>query len=209
MKPGRSRVVAAALCLVALFATAGAAQPPPLLACSGPIGRSADAAGLAQLFGAKNVKRGRIPAAEGTTLPGTLVFPDDPRRRIDIVWHDDKARRRPEMVRVGAESIWRVAVAADRSVGIGTSLAELERLNGRPFTITGFEWDYGGYVDWNGGALSRIPGGCIFGVRLRPDPDGSEEDLRAVSGDREFSSASPAMRAAAPRVESLTLGWTE
>ncbi len=49
----------------------------------------------------------------------------------------------------------------------GMTLAEIEALNGRPFKLYGFGFDYGGTtLDWNGGSLDKQAGGCTLTLRF-------------------------------------------
>jgi hypothetical protein len=193
---------------VLILGVAGArAEPPASLSCEGVFARDTDKARLVSAFGAAHVRDGEIPGAEGATEHGTLIYPDDPARRIEILWQDEKKRRIPGLVRVGPESTWTFAVQGG-ALKLGQTLAEVRALNGGPFALTGFEWDYGGTVtDWKKGRLARMPGGCTLSVIFAPDPDAPEKARLKVSGDATFSSDSPAMTAVRPKVEVLSFGW--
>ena len=118
--------------------------------------------------------------------------------------------------RTSAES---VVVRGDRTqwrtgngITLGTPLATLRRLNGRPLTLTGFGWDLGGTVlDCNGGKLAELGHESQQGrvgrtLVLRLDPPLALRDTPAyeqVLGEREFSSDSDAMRSLNPRVYEL------
>jgi hypothetical protein len=140
---------------------------------------------LALRFGAENVTTQTLPGPEGTTYEATVIYNDDPTRRAEIVWTESGATI--DSVLISApETRWR----GPHGVTVGTSLADVERANGRAFSLFGFDWDYGGWVsNWRGGALD---GDCR--VRVRFDP--GENAPMNVSGDSEFSSDSPEMRAA-------------
>lgn len=44
-----------------------------------------------------------------------------------------------------------------QGVSIGTTLKELEKLNGGPFKLAGFAWDYeGAIISWEEGKMSRV-----------------------------------------------------
>ncbi|MDE1569661.1 hypothetical protein [Aquabacter sediminis] len=199
----------AALAAFALIlGVAGArAEPPASLSCEGVFARDTDKGRLVAAFGAPHVRDGEIPGAEGSTERGTLVFADDPARRIEILWQDEKKSRIPAMVRVGPESTWTFAVPGG-TLKPGQTLAEVRALNGGPFALSGFEWDYGGTVtDWKTGRLARIPGGCTLSLIFAPDPDAPEKARLKVSGDATFSSDGAAMKAVRPKVEVLSFGW--
>jgi hypothetical protein len=155
---------------------------------------------LKQVYGARVVQSTRIELGEGETAPGTVVYPDDSLRRAEILWQDTVARRRPaRMILRGSRSLWQ----AGPGVSLGTNLQELERLNGRPFKLAGFGWDYGGMVtDWAGGALD----GSLAEIKLYLDPGPAQYESPAYSnvlGDRDYSSDLPAMQQLNPRVTQI------
>lgn len=165
-------------------------------------------AGLeAQFAGA--VRDTVIHVGEGQFEPGTVIHPDDPQRRAEIIWQDS-ARTRPWRVQVaGDSSAWRVGPG----ITLGTTLDTLARLNGAPFPITGFGWDYGGTVmGWGGGALERTLLGGNGRVLLRLSPRAAapdEADVRAVQGDGVFRSSDPAMQRLAPAVRQIIVEYDE
>lgn len=83
------------------------------------------------------------------------------------------------------------------------TLTGFERLNGRPFRLSGFGWDLWGRVtDWNGGALPQpLPGGCRDDVNFYPASKAPEKAMASVSGEESFSSKSRKMRDSRPIVK--------
>lgn len=158
---------------------------------------------LVQTYGAAAVKSGEVYLGEGQSVRGTLLFPDSPRDRVEIVWQDAKARRRPELVRIsGSSSRWQMP----DGLTLGTDLKWLERRNGEPFRLFGFSWDFEGAVtSWGSGALAAPESApCRVLVRLRPK---TTDNTRAVSGDREFPSSHPTLQAINPRVREIALSY--
>jgi hypothetical protein len=142
----------------------------------------------------------RISIGEGETMPGTVLYPDDSLRRVEIIWRDTVQHQRPARVILrGTQSKWQV----NNGVSLGTSLQDLERLNGRPFTLAGFGWDYAGVVtDWKGGTLEKP----LAGVKLYLDPGPAayrSVDYSKVLGDRDYSSSLPPMQELNPRVAQI------
>jgi hypothetical protein len=154
---------------------------------------------LAERFGAENVTNQTLPGPEGERYEATLVFADDPTRRLEITWNEDHTAVSSAMVS-NAGTQWRGAAGYT----IGTSIGDIERLNVMPFKLWGFDWDYGGWVsDWSVGTFSQSPvPGCT--TRMRFDPR-SLVNTSAASGDSEFASNNPAMRAADPAVAAFGL----
>jgi hypothetical protein len=176
---------------------------------AGPIDARASEARLVELFGARNVTRQSFEVEPGVALPATVVFASDPSRRALILWRDPEARTAPESVLIrGERSVWKT----DKGISLGTPLATLRRINGKPLTLTGFAWDLGGTVlDCNGGNLTELGQqsreglvGRTLVVRLAPAP--ALQDTPAyqqTTGDRKFSSESDAMRSLNPTVYEL------
>lgn len=152
---------------------------------------------LAKAYGAKSVRDSSIALGEGETAPGSLVYPEDPQRRVEIIWSDPAVKRAPQRaVLRGERSRWMLP----HDISLGTSLTELEHANGRPFRMTGFGWDYAGAVtSWEGGALDSL----LPGVRIYLEPrieDRAGAAYRRIQGDHEFVSSDASLRALNPRV---------
>jgi hypothetical protein len=167
---------------------------------TGPWTVETSEADLRQRYGASSVSAARIQIGEGETMPGTVLYPGDSLRRVEVIWQDSVNRRHPaRLILRGNRSQWQV----NRGISLGTSLQDLERLNGRPFTLAGFGWDYAGVVtDWKGGALDS----SLAGVKLYLDPGPAQTESAPYSqvlGDRDYSSALPAMQQLAPWVAQI------
>ena len=182
----------------------------------GPVYADSTAESLRGALGDELVADVDIGIGEGEFVPGTIVFPDDPTRALAILWHDAKRREQPRNVIVcyhndpwSAESEpcrWRV-----NGIGLGTRLSELEELNGGPFILTGFDWDYSGtVVSWDGGRLEELlePEGWRVLLRLAPEsdeagnwvPSMSYEEMAPVLGDHDLASTHPTIRKLDPRI---------
>ncbi|WP_332680694.1 hypothetical protein [Bosea sp. (in: a-proteobacteria)] len=196
--------------VLALGALPAFAQAPSPIACSGPFARNADEAALIRAFGAANVRRTRIEVGEGEKQPGAILFPNDRKRRIELTWHDGAKRRRPATIYIREGSQQAVLAPDGARIAIGTTLAEVEKANGRPFTILGFGWDYAGTAtDWRGGKLTKAGGGCRLLVRFHDTPGANGAALERVSGDREFASSDADIRAVKPVIGEILLSWAD
>lgn len=186
--------------------TARAETPTPVLSCTGPLGADSSHAKLVAAFGKENVVWTQVDGAEGEKIGSTVLFPKDPKRRIELFWADDAKRAGLTAARPGRKN----PSAAPNGVRPGMGVAEVETLNGKPFLLSGFGWDYGGSVtDWKGGALEKpAPGGCTVQVRFGL-PESVDVVAAKVAGDQEFASDDKRIRAAQPTVESIALGWPQ
>lgn len=200
-------VAAAAVAAVAglTFAVPAIAQSDPLhLECVGPFGPDSSEEFLKGLFGSGAVVSETIDGPEGTTLDATLVFPQDPTRRLIVLWQDEERRERPAAIIIREDSAW----IGPGGVRLGSDLAEVEAVNAAPFRVLGFGWDYGGAASFPSGTLSDIFGGCIMSVSF--DLDWSQDfgpEFDAIMGDQQLASDDPILRAAAPRVAEIAVGY--
>jgi hypothetical protein len=199
-------LIAAVAAAYAVAPAVQAAEGKNVLQCEGAFAKDTSHARLVQAFGKSSVAFMDIEGAEGAKVKASVVYPDEPRRRVDVVWRDEKARSRPATIRVGFKSQWRTV----RGLHIGSDLAEVEKINGKPFKMFGFDWDYGGRVsDWLGGALATVPGGCDFRLAFEPWADAPDPERGNVSGDKEFLSTDPNMRASRPTTSEIIISYPE
>jgi len=192
------------LALSSSFAPAERVAAPRVIKCEGPFGRNASHADLVKAFGDRNVVYQDIDGAEGETIKASVLYPNDAKAKLEIIWGDEKARRRPT-IRARGQSAW----ASANGIRIGIAIADVEKMNGKPFTLAGFDWDYGGRVqDWQGGELAKpLPGGCIVGMEFVHQEDAPEASLTKVSGDVHFLSDNADMRAVEPYVAVVTISY--
>lgn len=194
------------LALSSSFALAERAASPRVIKCEGPFGRNASHADLVKAFGSSSVVYQDIDGAEGETIKASVLYPNDAKAKLEIIWGDEKARRRP-MIRAKDQSGW----ASMNGIRIGMALEEIEKMNGKPFKLSGFDWDDGGRVrDWQGGALAKpLPGGCIVSVEFVHAEDAPEANLSKVTGEGEFLSDGADMRAVEPYVAVVTISYPQ
>jgi hypothetical protein len=185
-----------------LLASAPAKAPTTRqLTCALPVKKGDTAASLKQRYGAQ-ARLMEIDAAEGDTVNGMALWPNDPARRIDVFF-EERARKRVETIRLtGVKSVWRIG-----GLGVGSRLDAVVRANGRPVQIGGFGWDYGGGVDPRGGKLAKWPGGCQIGLvmdvgrNVTNPPDG-------IYGEGMTLRARDArLKAARPEVTKIFVSW--
>lgn len=180
-----------------------------MLDCDSTFRATDDPASLAARFGAAAVAKGEISLGEGFSEVGTILFGESERDRVEILWRDVSGQRGPRSVRIrGQNSNWRTPTG----VSLGDDLRRIERLNGRPFRLAGFGWDYSGtQLTWAGGRLEGSSArSCSTRVRMRPDQTTDTQGwYRQVIGDREFSSGHDAMQALNPRIYEIWLDFAD
>src|SRR5690242_17137258 len=112
------------LALLVMLPSAYAVELGAEFRCKDPFVRDGSRASLIKAFGAANVVREDIFLA-GDTVPMTVIFPKNPRRRLEIVWRDMRTER--GISKIIIESMWSVS-----GITIGASIVDVEKVNGRP-----------------------------------------------------------------------------
>ena len=151
----------------------------------GPIRASAKEEDLLQLFGAEQVQRRTIYVAEGTEKRDVSVIYPYSVNEIILFWRNNQYGQVLSHAWVKKEGTsWRTA----ENISVGTPLAELNRLNGQPFRIVGFGWDYGGYIPVKQeGKLIQQKGLCLRLAPVRQLPRGYYGDgVKVFSADPEL-----------------------
>lgn len=132
---------------------------------------------------------------------GTVLFPRDSLRRLEIIWRDSVNMSLPDRaIARGDRSRW----ALFPGISLGTCMEDLERLNAKPFSVFGFGWDYGGTVSgWHDGRLDSLWTPRLVVLRFQPTaPVENQED---IAGENVFSTLHPALRASRPCVREMVV----
>ncbi len=182
----------ASLALLAFVEAAPGAEPDFTIVPGksvGAIKRNSTLEQIQQAYGKKNVKAAELPGPEGSTIPGAILFKGGD-REMHVIWNEE---------RIGQE-VWDVkligkAWVIQEKLKLGAGIADVEAVNGGAFKIGGFDWDLGGYANFEGGKLE----GEVM-VRFYPSAESSDESL---SGDKQISTSNKKLRAAKPTVTEL------
>lgn len=204
------RTPLAALLLLAFVAAAPAGAQPTRapaagealyrLSCAGPLSARTTEADLRRLYGAANVTRGTIYGPEGDEIPGTILFDGDPQRRAEVIWNDAERRTGFGTLRTSGRR-W----STQHGLRPGSPIAEVQRMNGRPFDLSGFGWDYGGSPNFEGGRLAPPAApGCYISYDLAPAEDATSTQ---ALGEATYRSDSRAVRSQRPVVGRVTLSF--
>src|SRR6185295_9885217 len=195
------------LCVAVTLTTPSvAAVPSNTISCTGAFAADSSHARLVATFGRRNVIYKVIDAGEGFTSPASIIFPDDESRRIEFIWHDEKRRRYPHQIMVYSSSSpihshW----ILQNKIRLGMPLADVEQLNGRPFSLLGL--DFGTVQDWRGGALQKKMGACEVWIWFGARSDIDMGPYEMPMGDETYLSSDPAMRAAKPTLDAIELRY--
>lgn len=171
---------------------------------AGPVTVSSSHKSLIETLGHENVQKGMVPLGEGEEQSGTILFPNDPKKRLYILWRDNRDYTAPHyLIIYDKTSLWRTK----EGIGMGTSLKTLEKLNGASFELYGFEWDYAGLVtNAKNGKLAYL--GKNFTVSFEADP--SEKNVSGkvymqVCGDQQLSSDNQILQELDPTVYQINM----
>lgn len=198
---------------VAVLATATSAQaqqpaaqpatPPLTLACSGPFAKDSSHAKLQQTFGSQFVAIQKVDGAEGETFEASVLYRSEPSKRLEVTWTDDKKRSGLSSASAKKPSTW----IGPEGIRIGMTLDEVAKLNGQPFKLNGFEWDYGGYVVDLKGKLASLPGGCGLMLRFSPGMALDGKKHAGLIGEKKLSSSDAKLLAVKPVLVSWSVGY--
>ncbi len=180
------------------------APPADTLACSGPFAKDTTHTKLVAAFGAKNVTFEDVDGPEGAKEKATVLFGSELNRRVEIHWHDERARAKPAMIRVITPSQW----IGPEGVVIGMTVRQVEKLNGKPVQINGFGWGGGGFVSGLEGRLASMAGGCRLTLRFEPTAANPlPERYAPIIGDKKIASSNALMRRAKPMISEWGIGY--
>jgi hypothetical protein len=191
------------------LAPAAAKKPPSpapayAVTCSGVFAQDSTHLKLAVKYDSRNITFGEVDGPEGSKIPGSILFPNDPKHRLEVLWTNEAGRSGTSVIAINGKSQW----SAPKGMKLGLPLAALEKANGKPFKLSGFAADgTAGVAGWEGGALGSLPGGCKVGMRLAVDSKAPPEARTAVTGDKEVLSSDPGVRALKPTVVEILIGY--
>jgi hypothetical protein len=171
------------------------------ITCEGAFAIDSSEARLIELYGADNVVTGIVPGPEGSEMLATTVFPDNPKKTLQFVWWDEPGLSSPSYIDLPPK------MTAPGGVRIGMSLAEVEAINGEPFTLLGFGWDYGGWAGFESGALSDLPGDCLLSLDFDYGASPAGVDTLPAMGDQELSSDNPLLAQMQVTVNTMSVGY--
>ncbi|MFZ3360209.1 MAG: hypothetical protein WA177_15755, partial [Xanthobacteraceae bacterium] len=159
---------------------------------------------LALAYDYKNVTFGDVDADGGAKVKASIIYANDPKLRLEVWWSNPADRSGTYLIDIKGKSTW----GAPAGMRLGLDLAQMEKLNHKPFKLKGFDKNGVATVsDWDGGMLASLPGGCKSGVSFSAGAKANADAVAAMSADKEYSSADPALRAVKPAVSEILIGY--
>jgi hypothetical protein len=107
---------------------------------------------LIKLYGNENVTTYR-DTINGKAFATTVLFEGQP-NELQILWHNEALLQYPSVCSYNNEkAVWQIP----EGIKVGMTLADLEKMNGKPFDFMGFHTGQGGLVtNWQDGKLKSI-----------------------------------------------------
>jgi hypothetical protein len=175
-----------------------------VIACSGTFAKDSNEDQLETAFDSKNVIFADVETNDGSKVPASVLFPNDPKRRLEVWWSNPANHSDIHLIVIGGQSTW----TAPGGMRLGQTLEQVEKLNQKPFKLKGYDKNRIANVSgWDGGALANLPGGCAPGLSLRANPKASAEATSALPADKEYISSDPAIRSTKPTVSEILIGY--
>lgn len=171
------------------------------ISCNTPISKNDSAKSILKKYG-KDAILGNINAPEGQVFKGIILYPNNPKKRAEILFFDDELKHPSSIQFEDKSSDWNIA-----GLKIGDSLYKALKINKKNISMSGFDWDYGGYAsDFHNGFLSDKNRKCTIGIRFEPQTNAQYDE--SLSGDRLIHSNNKALRKLNPVIIELSVGWT-
>jgi hypothetical protein len=157
-----------------------------------------NAKGLVSKYGAKSVILDTAIISGDDTLKGAIIFPGTA-RQATVYFHEGKIS---DVSIQGESSAWKTA----SGLYLGLPLQEVEKLNTKNFTISGFGWAHGGsVVSWEGGKLAGDSTLTHLISFRNKRQNISVEEFTKVSGEAEFDVRHPSIQQMNPVLEQITI----
>ena len=167
--------------------------------CSGPFAKDSGMLALAMVFNSRNMTftHEAVPGGEADV---TVLFPNDPKRRLEVWWSNPN-RTGTYLIDIAGKSTW----TGPHGLRLGLTLEQLEKINRKPFKMKGFGQDNVASISsWDGGALASIEGGCKAGISMHSN---ASEATAALPAKDEYNSNDPALRTLKPTVSEILIGY--
>lgn len=160
-----------------------------------------DASGLQAKYGKENVVLDTSWVIGDDTLRGSILFPNSSKQAF-IYYHEGKIA---DVTIQGESSAWKTA----SGLYLGMRLADVQKINTKNFTISGFNWSHGGsVVSWEGGKLagdSTISHLASFSNAGNAHEGLSDEEYTLISGEAEFDVRHPSIQKLNPRLDLISI----
>jgi hypothetical protein len=156
-------------------------------------------------FGAKNIlKDSTISGSDSTKLEVSILYPNTV-NEATIFWKKNQKHQLLESVVVACDSAgYKGKWHSEKGLQPSQNLATVLAINKKPFTISGFGWQYGGHVvSWEGGSLDTKMVTGRFADYGKNKISASE--FKSITGPTEFNISLEAIKNLNPILNELTV----
>lgn len=161
----------------------------------GPVKRGMTLAALKKAVPAGEMSITKVPGPEGSELSAVQLWKGTG-RELEVIYDDEGQGKELMEVRIIGKD-WQLPGGLKH----GMSIEQVEKINGKPFKVFGFQWDYAGYANFEDGG--KLQGS--IGIRFDP---GVETDA-SLAGDQLIPSTNKKLRASKVKVTEITVHLME
>ncbi|NBT85969.1 MAG: hypothetical protein EBT45_05680 [Alphaproteobacteria bacterium] len=157
--------------------------------------------GLKLKYGPKNVVDDTSWVIGDDTLRGSIIFPNSSKQAF-VYLHDTNI---VDVTIKGESADWKT----NSGLYLGMTLTEVQTINAKNFTLSGFNWSHGGsVVSWEGGKLtgdSTLSHLAAFSNVSNEHSGISDEAYKMISGEVEFDVRHPDIQKLNPKLDLISI----
>ncbi len=159
-----------------------------------------DLVGLKAKFGEKNLLADTMIVMGDDTLSGSILFPKT-ENQVLVFYHNTQII---DVTIMGEKSDWKTS----SGLYLGMNLTEVEKVNAKNFTISGFNWAHGGtVVSWEGGKLGgdKLSHVATFSNKSNKHEGISDAEYLQISGQTELDVRHPLIQKLNPILDQISI----
>ena len=157
--------------------------------------------GLQLKYGSDNVINDTSWVIGDDTLKGSIIFPNS-KKQAFVYFHDANI---VDVTIKGETADWKT----NSGLYLGMTLTEVQTINAKNFTLSGFNWSHGGsVVSWEGGKLtgdSTLSHLAVFSNVSNEHPGISDGAYKMISGEVEFDVRHPDIQKLNPKLDLISI----
>jgi len=157
--------------------------------------------GLQLKYGVENVIKDTSWVIGDDTLRGSIIFPNS-KKQAFVYFHDGNI---VDVTIKGISADWKTK----SGLYLGMTLTDVQTINAKNFTLSGFNWSHGGsVVSWEGGKLtgdSTLSHLAVFSNVSNEHQGISDEAYKLISGEVEFDVRHPDIQKLNPKLDLISL----
>ena len=157
--------------------------------------------GLQLKYGSGNVINDTSWVIGDDTLRGSIIFPNSQKQAF-VYFHNANI---VDVTIKGESADWKT----NSGLYLGMTLTEVQTINAKNFTLSGFNWSHGGsVVSWEGGKLtgdSTLSHLAVFSNISNEHKGISDDAYKLISGEVEFDVRHPDIQKLNPKLDLISI----